>query len=339
MNQETDKKADRKMTPKFAVGIIVCILLGPLFAFVIGDLDAPNYLLELMTIVLVEVPFAVAFAVLARKLDWPYAAIIAVTGTILAGATLWPSVNSLTPVIFLKVASTGILIGIPRLAMLSFSRHMAIAMLPGLVLGSVFGLAIVLGGVAPDVMEQTKQETLEVYQVFMSEDNAKNAVENAMYFFESIFSVAMSFFVFFALVLVWLSFYFTKVIFPKFGEHPETVPPLYMFRLPFHAVWFFLAGGILWVTGYKPGAPLALNLIGSMAGLYGLQGMAIVTYYVNGISMGRLPKVLFWLIFFLTIGFSGVFLVITGIIDNWFNIRSIPDKARDGEGQNNEDYS
>lgn len=339
MNQGTDITADKKKLPQLLAGIAACVLLGPLFAFIIGDLDAPNYLLELMTIVLIEVPFVVAFAFLAKKIDWRYAFFIALAGSVLAGAVLWPSVTSITPVIFLKVALTGILIGIPRFAKMQFSRHMTVAMVPGLVLGCVLGGVIVLGGVAPDVLEQTKQETLEVYQAFMTEDEALNAVENAMYFFKSIFSVAMAFYVFFAVVLTWLSFYFAKVIFPKFGEQPETVPPLYMFRTPFHAVWFFLAGGALWVIGYEPAVPLAINLMASMAGLYGLQGMAIVTYYVNGLSMGHLPKVLFWLIFFLTIGFSGVFLIITGILDNWFNMRSIPDNPGGEEGQNNEDYS
>ncbi len=75
------------------------------------------------------------------------------------------------------------------------------------------------------------------------------------------------------------------------------------------------------LSEYEPTFVIALNVFGVMAGFYGIQGMAIVSYYMNRTSMGRLPRILFWLIFFITLAFSGVFLIIVGVIDNWYHLR------------------
>ena len=126
----------------------------------------------------------------------------------------------------------------------------------------------------------------------------------------------------------------------RFHETAEYVPPVNSFKLPFHIVWLLIAGGAFWVSGYELVTPVASNILAIMAGLYGIQGLAIVTYHINGISMGRLPKILFWVIFFLTIGFTGVFLICIGIIDNWFNLRSIKyHKEIEEEGSNDESDS
>ncbi|GAG98444.1 unnamed protein product [marine sediment metagenome] len=65
------------------------------------------------------------------------------------------------------------------------------------------------------------------------------------------------------------------------------------------------------------------NIFVFMAFLYLIQGIAIVMFQMNKFSMGRFPRVIFWLLFFFTLVFSGVILIITGVIDSWFNLRSI----------------
>jgi len=53
------------------------------------------------------------------------------------------------------------------------------------------------------------------------------------------------------------------------------------------------------------------------------QGIAIVVFHMNRMSLGRLPRVIFWMLFFVTLAFSSIMLVGIGILDNWFKMRSI----------------
>ena len=99
-------------------------------------------------------------------------------------------------------------------------------------------------------------------------------------------------------------------------------------------LWSFF---LLFVAGFERSIPYAMNILAAMAGLYGMQGLAIVTFHINRLSIGRLPKVIFWVIFFLTFAFFSVFLIIIGIFDNWFNLRYAPGASASGEkGNNNE---
>jgi hypothetical protein len=98
-----------------------------------------------------------------------------------------------------------------------------------------------------------------------------------------------------------------------------------------------IIGGALWVGGFNQVMPVALNLLAVMAALYGMQGFAIIMYHLTRISMGRLPKILFWVIFFLTIVFSGFILVIIGVIDNWFDLRPVNYYKEEREKGNNDE--
>ena len=85
----------------------------------------------------------------------------------------------------------------------------------------------------------------------------------------------------------------------------------------------FLASFAALLAEYEPVFPIALNLLVIMVVLYLVQGLAVVMYHMNRLSLGRLPRILFWLFFFFTIIFSGVFLIGIGLVDNWFNLRAI----------------
>ena len=82
------------------------------------------------------------------------------------------------------------------------------------------------------------------------------------------------------------------------------------------------------------------NALAVMGVLYGFQGLAITTYQVNRMPLGCLPKILFWVIFFLTIGFTGTLLMVVGVLDNWFNLRVHPaPPGGEKEGNDNESNS
>ena len=82
------------------------------------------------------------------------------------------------------------------------------------------------------------------------------------------------------------------------------------------------------MSEYAPLFPYALNLFVFMAFLYLVQGIAIVMFHMNRVALGRLPRILFWLFFFVTIGFIGFLLVIAGVVDTWFNLRPAPSNVK-----------
>ena len=321
------------------LGSGLSILLGVLFTFIIGDINASQYLLELMSMLLIEVPFVVLYAILVRKHDWLMGLVYASLGTA-ASFTVSIPVMSVTPIVFLKIAIMGIILGKHNWLDGSFLRRLTVVAIPGIIIAFVFGLPVVLYGVSPELIEEIKQDTMKIYQAFMSEDDALNTAENAMFLFTGIFKIGLAVYFLFAFTLSWLSYIFAGWIMGKFKEDAEYVPPIYSFKLPFHVIWVFLVGAIFWISGYEPVFLLASNILAIMAGLYGIQGLAIFTYHINGISIGRLPKIFFWVIFFLMIGFFGVFLIIIGIIDNWFNLRpALYFTEGRKEGNNNESNS
>jgi|GEM_PF-4906362 uncharacterized protein YybS (DUF2232 family) len=320
-------------------GSALSLFLGFFFTYIVGEFDSPQYLLELMTIILIELPFVACFAVFARKFDWMISSVYALMGTAVSFALIYPG-NPLTYLVFIKVAVTGIILGKTGWFGGSFPRRLSGVTLPGFVFALIFGLPIVIRGVSPEILEVIKEDTLQIYQAVMTEDNARNTLENAMFFFDQIFKLAFAFYVLFGVVLSWLSFQLANIVLRKFNEPAERIPPFYAFKMPFSAIWVLLFGGVIFVIGYKPSIPLASNILAAMAGLYGMQGLAIVTYHINRISIGRLPKVIFWVIFFLTFAFFSVFLIIIGIFDNWFNLRYSPEFSTHGErGNDNEDYT
>ena len=301
-----DTKTKQAQVVHLLLGSGLSLLSGILFTYIIGVLDSSQYLLEQMSIVLIELPFVVCYAVLVRKYDWLICCAYAFLGTAASFALIFPG-NTVTPLVFLKISFMGIILGKYNWLSGSFLRRISAVAIPGIIIAFVFGLPIIINGVSPEIIEETKQDTLKIYQ---------------------------------ALILSWLSFLLASWVMGKIKESAEYVPPFYTFKIPFHAIWVLLAGGLLFVSGYKPSIPMASNILAVMAGLYGIQGLAIVTYHINGISIGRLPKVLFWLIFFMMIGFFSVFLIIVGVLDNWFNLRSFTYYISGGEeGNNNESNS
>ncbi|MCE5249283.1 YybS family protein [bacterium] len=312
---------------------------GALFTWIVGDIDAAHYVVEFLSIGPIEIPFIVLAAVLSRKYSWGMGAVYTLIGTAVSLFMAYPGF-SVTSVIFLKTALMGVVLGESAWFGGRFTGRLAAVALPGFVLAVAFGFPLIAGGVPADVLDDIRNESLEMYKAFMSNDDAVNAVENALYLFKFFFRVSLGILFLGSLVVSWLSFLGARWLMVRLREEPEPVPPLYAFALPFHAVWLFILGLGLYLGEFKPLLPVALNLLFIMAFLYGIQGLAVVMHFMNRVSMGRFPRVFFWLIFFVTITFSFVILIFTGIIDNWFNLRSLPFSTQtNGEEEENKDES
>ncbi|MBN1290470.1 MAG: DUF2232 domain-containing protein [Candidatus Latescibacteria bacterium] len=315
------------------------IFAGALLTWIVGDFNAAYYLVELMSIGPLEIPFIVLAAVIVHKFGWQMGIVFTVSGTVVSMSMFVPEV-SIASIIYLKTALTGVIIGEVRWFGSSFTKRLFAASLPGFILAFVFGMPLIFKGVSPETLEEIKQEALEMYQAFMSQDNAKNAVENAMVMFKFFFQASLGIFFISSLVLSWLSFHVNRWILIKIKEEVEYIPPMYTFTVPFHAIWLFLAGLSLYIFEFKPLFPVTINVLFIMAGLYGIQGLAIVMYHMNRIAIGPVPRIFFWLVFFITITFTIILLIITGIVDSWINLRSVPlSSQNNGHEEENEHES
>ncbi|MBT4482776.1 MAG: DUF2232 domain-containing protein [Candidatus Latescibacteria bacterium] len=323
-------KIDRRLLTLF-----LGLFSGFLFAFIVGSLDAADYLMEQISIGIVEVPFIILFAVFDRKYGWKDCLFCVFLGIVVT-TTMTIENKSILPVVYLKASIMGIILGEASWFEGSFKRRLLAVSLPGIVLSFFFGLPIILKGVNPEVLERFRQDALEMYNTFMSGDEAVNSADNAMQMFRSIFKTGFAVFIISSLIFAWFSFVGGQWIILKFKEEPEYVAPLQNFQVPFHAIWVFLGGFGLLLSEYEPVLPLALNIFVVMAFLYLVQGLAVIIFYMNRFSLGRILRVLFWLFFFITLLFSGILLILTGVIDNWFNFRLIH-SSNNISNENNEE--
>lgn len=300
--------------------LVIGVLSSVLFTFVAGYLDAADYMVELWTLWLIEVPFIVFWAIITRKAGWRNSLLYVLLGTALAYVMFLPD-QSVTIAVNLKAGLTGIILGMPLVLKGSFSRRMSAVMAPGIVFSLIFGLPVIMRGVSPEIIERFRTEALEMYKAFMTPDDALNASNNAIEIFKSIFKAGFAVLFIGSILYSWMAFHLSRYAMVRFGEIPEEVAAFSTFKLPFHAVWLFLLSFGLILTEYAPTFSIALNVLVIMSVLYLLQGFAVVMYHMNRLNLGRLPRIMFWLIFFFTIVFTGVFLIFIGLMDNWFTLR------------------
>ena len=326
--------ADTDIVKGYAVSAFSGLGAGALFSWIVGDFNAADYLIEFMSIGPLEIPFILACMVLVRKYGWRSGIFFTVSGLV-ASILLFRSTESVAPLVFLKIAVSGIILGSPQWFSGTFTARLSAVALPGVILAFLFGAPLIYHGAPEGTLDQLRQEALDMYSSFMSEDQAFNAVENATYLFEGVYKVGLGIFFLGSVILSWLTMIVGNWLLRKIKEPVEPLPRMFAFSLPFHAVWVFLAALALLVLEYDPLFPVALNALFVMAGLYGIQGLAIVTFHMARLSMGPLPRVFFWLLVFVTLSFSGIILILTGVIDNWFSLRSLP--STENGGENNED--
>jgi len=296
------------------------LVSGAVFTYIVGVLDSADYLVEQWTIWIVEVPFVVMWAVCERKYGWRKCLFYVVVGAAVSYLVSYPE-STVSPLVYLKVSVTGVILGETGLLGRSFARRLVAVSSPGFVLAAVFGLPMIFRGVAPEVLDRFREDALEMYRAFMTSDEAINAADNAVQVFRGVFKTGFAVFMMGSVMNAWISFHGAKIVMEKFRERPEEISPFQSFKLPFHAVWVFLVAFGLLLGEFEPVYPLALNVLVFMVFLYLIQGLAVVTFHMNRLSLGRLPRVVFWLFFFFTIAFTGIMLVFIGLLDNWFNFR------------------
>ncbi len=315
---------------RYVLAMAIGIPAGLLFAWIVGALDAADYLVEQLSIGVIEVPFAVAIAAFVRIHGWRAGSLLAVCGTA-AAVALAPDPGLVTAPVFAKTALTGLALGMPFLLGGSFTRRLAAVAAPGIILGLVFGLPIALNGVDPAVVDRIRNDALEMYRAFMTDDQARNTADNAMEMFRAVFTAGLSVYVIGAILWAWVAFHAAGIVFPRLRIEPEAVTAFREFSAPFHAVWVFLGAFGLLLSEWAPAFPFALNGFIIMAVLYLLQGLAVVMYHMDLFGFGRLPRVLFWLVLFITIGFTGILLLVLGTVDNWLRFRERSGNRMAGE--------
>ncbi len=320
-----------------ALGLGSGIVSGLLFAFLTGEFDPAQYLVEQLNRVPFEVLFVTVAALMTCKYGLCAGILYAVSGAAAAFLLLYPSISA-TSAVFLKTAATGLFIAKSREFETRFTWKFAFAALPGIVLAVLFGLQIIYTGVKPEIVEGIKQEAMDMYTVFMSPDDAVNAAENAISLMKGMFGVGLAILALASFIIAWLSFLLCRRLLKKMGLGSNTIPPFSEFALPFPVMWVFLASFGLTLAEVESVYPMALNFLVITAGLYGIQGLAVMMHFINRASMGRLPRVLFWLVFFITLAFSGIIFVFTGIIDNWIHIRSVLSAPRATGGNEGNDH-
>lgn len=329
------------LTPGIRTWIVVLctgFVAGLAFSYILGDLDPERYLIKELTLGPVEIPFIVLTAVCTRKYGWLAGFGLSLFGGLGSAALFLPGYSA-TPVIYLKAAVTGVIIGERGWFRKTFTSRLIVASLPGFILAFVFGLPLMMHGVSHGMLEDIRKEALGIYTSFMAPEDAKNAADNALMVMKGLFTVGFAVFTLSSIILSWLAFIATGWILRRMKGEGEPVPPFSAYSLPFHVIWVFLVSFGLMLLEFKPLYTIALNVCLTTAVLYGVQGMAIVAFHMNRASMGRFPRVMFWLMFFITLAFSGVFLVCTGIIDNWYSLRPAPSgsqKGGNGEGTHHE---
>lgn len=317
------------------------LIAGYLSSFLLSGIDSARYLIEQLTVIPLEVPFSLIAGICVRKYGLHAGIVYVFAGVVGSFSPFYPEMP-VTSLIFAKATLAGLIIGAMGPFPKGFAYRLAAASLPGFVLALFLGLPLVLHGATQEILESVKNEALEMYRAFMSPDNAANAADNALALIKGLFSVAFAVLFLCSIIQAWFSFLATGWVMRRSRVDTMPIPPMVSFSVPFPVIWVFLVCFGLVLSEYGPTFPFALNGLVITAGLYGFQGVSIVSYHMGRASFGRIPRTLFWLIFFITLAFSSVFLIVTGIVDNWFSLRpEAPRTGADdrGEGTNHESNS
>ncbi len=332
------------LSPEYRHGIMgtgAGLLSGFLFSFLAGAFDPARYLIEQLTLIPFEVIFASVAVLVTRRFGFMAGILYVLGGFVGAVFPFFPEINT-TAGVFVKTAATGVLIAQSFRFGASFAGRLATVTAPGLILAVFLGIPLIYHGMPADTLEEIRRESLEMYQLFMSPEDAANTAENAMALVNGMLGIGLSILVLSSLVVSWFSFLFSGWLLRRSGQMMQRLPAVSDFTVPFPVMWVFLASFALVLSEAETLFPVVLNVLVITAGLYGIQGVAVIMHFMNRASMGRFPRVIFWLVFFITLAFSGIIFVFTGIIDNWFHLRSAATVSGVGggnEGTDDEDNS
>ncbi len=296
------------------------LIFGLVFTYIVGYLDTADYLIEQWSIWILEIPSIVLIAVMVKKTGWRRFLFYAVFG-VLSSWSLTFGEGSITPLVYAKVSMTGMILGECSLFSESFGRRFMAVAAPAVIIAFIVGLPIIFQDGNPEAVDRFRNDSLELYNTFMSGDEAKNAADNAVFMFESLFKAGFAVFMIAALIYAWCSFQALSLFAGRFCETKDHIISFREMKLPFVLVWPFLLSFGFILLEYEPLMPLALNSFVVMVFLYLVQGMAVILYHMHRLELGRLPRIALWFFIFFTLIFSGLVLVVVGLADNWFDLR------------------
>jgi len=310
--------------PVFKTGMllqtIIGLSLGIVFTYIVGFLEVADYLVDQWSIWIIELPFIVLIAVFVNRIGWRRFIYYGIFG-VLSSWSLTFGEGSIAPLVYAKVSLTGLILGEISWFGLSSKKRLLAATLPSLVFAFGFGLPVIFKGFPPEIIDRFREESLEMYKMFMSPDKALNAADNARMMFETLVKTGFAVFAISAFVYAWFSYQALQLIAGKFNVTIRKIFPFRDLKIPFHLIWLFLATFGLLLSEFEPLLTLALNIFVILAFLYFIQGLAIIMFHMQRMKLGRFPRIIFWLMFFFTIVFSGFVLIFIGLIENWFSLR------------------
>ena len=126
----------------------------------------------------------------------------------------------------------------------------------------------------------------------------------------------------FTILLVLFNFLFSRKILSRLGIMISDTDPFTDLSFPDTWVWGAISGGILWILGSGFWNILGMNLSIISFTVYGLQGIAILFFFINKSHMARMAK---WVLLFLFFVQPLLILLVSaiGVFDTWIDFRKV----------------
>lgn len=129
----------------------------------------------------------------------------------------------------------------------------------------------------------------------------------------------------FATFMVLFNYLFSRNVLKRLGILVSDESPFTEYSFPDMLVWGVILGGGLWTLGGDPLNILGLNLSIFFIAIYGIQGFAILFFYINKTKLSKFAKVV---LLFLSAMLPLILLLIAllGVFDTWFDFRKLKQK-------------
>jgi len=129
----------------------------------------------------------------------------------------------------------------------------------------------------------------------------------------------------FTTLIVLFNFLFSRKVLSRLGIVVPDTSPYTRLSFPDRWVWGAIAGGLLWAFGDNSWNIIGLNLSIFFITVYGVQGVAILFFFINKSQLSRLAK---WFLLFLFMVQPSLIILISGVgvFDTWFDFRKIKQK-------------
>lgn len=129
----------------------------------------------------------------------------------------------------------------------------------------------------------------------------------------------------FTTLIILFNFLFSRKILLRLGIIVPDSSPYTRLSFPDRWVWGSIAGGLLWAFGDNSWNIIGMNLSIFFITVYGVQGVAILFFFINKSHLSRLAK---WILLFLFMVQPLLVMLVSGVgvFDTWFDFRKIKQK-------------